>query len=106
MIRYDYELLWDMIKREAGDKLYTQGFTITEDESPKYFGKSIKNANQGKCILEEGDDPKDAEATIPKHIGEKGFSCRVGISGGKKYVRIWHPLSQKREKLSNLAQKK
>jgi len=89
--RYDYELFWDMVKRETEDKLYTHAFVIAEDESPKYFGKSIKDAMKGKCILEEGDDPKDTTATIPKHIGEKGFSCRVGKRKGKKYVQIWFP---------------
>ena len=63
-----------MVKGEAGDKLYTHIMEITENESPKYFGKSIKNAMPGQCILEEGDDPEDIIATIPKHIGEKGFS--------------------------------
>ena len=89
--RYDYELFWNMIRREAGDKLYTHPWEITEDESPKYFGKSIKNANEGKCILEKGNDPKNINPTIPRHIGEKGFSCRVGTHGGKKYVQIWFP---------------
>lgn len=89
--RYDYELFLNMVRKERGDKLYTEPFVITEDESPKYFGKSIKNAMQGKCILEEGDDPKDITPTIPRHIGEKGFSCRVGKSEGKKYVKIWFP---------------
>ncbi|GAG56273.1 unnamed protein product, partial [marine sediment metagenome] len=83
--QYDHELFWDMVGREAGNKLYTDAFVITEDDSARYFGKSIKNAMSGKCILEEGDDPKEITATIPKHIGEKGFSCRVGINKGKKY---------------------
>lgn len=96
--RYDYERFWHRVRKEAGDKLYTEVWEITESESPHYFGRSIKNTMMGKCVLEEGDKPEYITPTIPRHIGKKGFSCRVGRSKGKKYVMFWHPsISKKRE---------
>lgn len=96
--RYDYELFWYKVREEFGGKLYTKVFEISEDESFQYFGRSIKNAMTGKCILEEGDEPQYVTPTIPRHFGERGFSCRVGIKGSKKYMRFWHPsILEKRE---------
>jgi len=89
--RYDYERFWHRVREEAGDKLYTEVWEITESESPHYFGRSIKNTMMGKCVLEEGDKPEYITPTIPRHIGKKGFSCRVGRSKGKKYVMFWDP---------------
>lgn len=96
--RYDYELFWYKVREEFGGKLYTKVFKISEDESFQYFGRSIKKAMTGKCILEEGDYPQYVTATIPKYLGERGFSCRVGTKGGKKYVMFWHPSIREKKK--------
>ncbi|TFG75469.1 MAG: peroxide stress protein YaaA [Thermodesulfobacteriales bacterium] len=92
MDRYD----WDGLKKKLLEKYRAQldlgeHIIITEDESDHFFGKSIKSAMPGKCILEEGINPKKVVPTIPKHLGLLGYSSRVGLKNNRKYVEIWAP---------------
>jgi len=64
---------------------------IEEEEGEEIFGKSIKRAMQGRCVLEEGMKPKAVTPTIPRHLGLMGFSSRVGRHRGRRYVEIWIP---------------
>jgi len=89
---YDWANVKKILEMKAGDALAKgMAIKIYEDESEEIFGKSISRAMPGKCILENDDKPGEITPTIPRHLGELGYSNRVGTEKGKKYVLIWKP---------------
>ena len=90
---YDYDLAERIILENFGEKLRRgEHIFISEEDSILYFRKSIKYANCGRVDLDTEPIPGSQEsATVPRHMALKGFSCRVGIRLGQKYVELWFP---------------
>ena len=87
---------WVEAKRKIGQSfgdalLRGEHVVFAEEESTEVFGKSIKRAMNGHCILEDGTDPETVVPTIPRHLGLMGYSSRVGRRSGRRYVEIWLP---------------
>jgi len=94
MERYDYDLVRMVLEREYSERLsYGEHIIIWEEDSAQIFGKSIRRAMPGKCVLEDATNPEDVTPTIPRHLGMKGYSSRIGKKSGRKYVEIWLPSS-------------
>ena len=90
--RYDYDLAERMILKEFGEKLRRgEHVFIDEEDSRLYFGKSIERALGGCVDLDEGLIIRKDFATVPLHMSQRGFSCKVGTRNGLKYVELWFP---------------
>jgi hypothetical protein len=90
--RYDWDSAEFEIKEKFGDKFRKgEHVEIFDSESANIFGKSIRDANCGVCILEHGDRSATKSPTVCRHLARIGFSSRVGWGGGIKFVEIWMP---------------
>lgn len=88
--RYDYGKFIREIKLRFHDELEKGAhIIITEDESIEFFGKSIKDANIGECILEKGGNPESINATIPRQLGLEGYSSKLFIVNNERRLEIW-----------------
>lgn len=89
---YDYDRAERMILKAFGEKLRRgEHVFINEEDSRLYFGKSIKRALGGRVDLDEGIVPPIDFATVPLHMSQRRFSCKVGVRNGRKYVELWFP---------------
>lgn len=80
------------IEHRFGEKLRKrEPVVIWEEESEGVFGKLIKTAMKGRCLLEEGTRPAEVTPTIPRHLGLIGYSSRVGSRRSRRNVEIWLP---------------
>lgn len=90
--RYDYDRAERMILKAFGEKLRRgEHVFIDEEDSRFYFRKSIERALGGCVDLDEGLVPRKDFATVPLHMSHRGFSCKVGVRKGRKYVELWFP---------------
>ena len=95
---YDYDKAIKEIESRFHNRLEKgDPIIITEDESSEFFGKSIKDANIGHCMLEASDNPESMRgsyATIPCQLGLRGYSSKLYKENNKKYLEIWKPSSR------------
>ena len=81
--RYDYDQAERIILKEFGEKLRRgKHIFISEADSSLYFGKSIERALSGCVDLDEGLIIRKDFATVPRHMSQRGFSCKVGVRNG------------------------
>jgi len=95
--KFDWSHTHEKIMKVFGERLEKgEHVIIREDESHRYLGESIKNSMPDKCILEEGDNPENVTGTVSRHLGQLGFSNRLGQKEGKKYIELWIGQSDKK----------